>query len=255
MPNRYLTITPEGRYKYQDSTRSLGVLPIITASSLTVESMPWDVLTDLSDRAAKNPVFYNKLLGTSKYIDLSKVNPLMDKVRLMVVGVGQDKDTSGNILGFTFQLCDGLVADYSINDIESLITAIIEAFGTDLQDNLAETVQITNGVESHNKLWIPSYHQVFGVRDVTGMEHPNWDSEGEWYNYYQYNNYNSMKRHQTYEYYDNYENGSYYAPWMLRSMDTDSIYASVRANGNYEAISGSAKTMPCFCFSLRRLTA
>ena len=253
MPKRYLTITPEGRYKYQDPTRSLGILPIITASSLTVESMPWSVLTDLSDRAAQNPTFYNKLVGTSKFIDLSAVNPLMDKVRIVVVGVGQDKDTNDNTLGFTFQLCDGLVADYSINDID--ISLFLNALDSELQENLAETVQITNGIESHDKLWTPSYRQVFGVRDVTSRDHPNWSTEGEWYNYYQYNNYNSMKRHQTYEYYDNYENGSYYAPWMLRSKDTEDTYASVRANGNYENIGPDTKVMPSFCFSLRRLTA
>ena len=180
-----------------------------------------------------------------------------------IIGVGQDVDTTGAKVGFTFQLTDGLKYDRPVNmQMNSSNTTsggwqsclmrstnlpkIKDALPAELKAKLKKVKKKTNmtgsgtaTVETEDDLFLLSFKEVFG--DAQGYASDgshNWlKEEGEWYQWYQQHNTNADRVIK--------QAGGSANGWWLRSIYSSSRFCGVNISGAWGYDYANNDYLPC----------
>lgn len=142
-----IAIGPDGRPQRHPVSDVLGIVPILTARLPTFEDMDWGRIARLSDRAISNPAPYARRVGESKTVMVDGDVP----VRARLVGVNRSLNDRGDVLGFTFQLADGMPP---CDGLDTMEYQFLERLPEDLVSAIAPT--------EHGLVWLANRETVFG---------------------------------------------------------------------------------------------
>lgn len=251
------------------------LLPQIPQTSQALDSLSWNEIAQLSAAAAQDPTDFLFMTNAShkleKNITMNGISGVT-QVKARIIGVGQDVDESGNKIGITFQLCDGLAynqptamrmnssnvasggwetCEIRKTNLPKIEAALPEELRSCLK-TIKKKIYIPNRSsvilkETTDKLVLLSQTEVFGDnQDPNTTQTPSLKGEGEWYQWYRNHNTNNDRIiHQA--------NGLAY-DWWLRSAwpsnYTPSYFGSVSSSGAYGGTLAGLSCLPCACFAV-----
>ena len=213
MSSQFYAIDENGIKVPMDSNKSLGVIPIITATYLSFEDMSWGDIARISRRVSRSNGCYIPRLGEKKTVEL--IDGTLVKVSL--VGLTIDYEP-----GFTFQITDGLDRCQFNNFMD-------EDLYEKLPDDLKEVVVPT----SHGNAWLPAVDNILG---------PDID---EWYDWYEFHNTPDDRRITD-------SSGEFSGYWVNETDDKneDGKITVISDNGYLIRCDSTDRYVPSVCFSV-----
>lgn len=269
---------PDEGYKFYDATGNWSTPELLTIppDSEGWNLLTWEQIAKLSAKAAEDPTPFLFLTDADhkveKDVDLSGIG-WSPTTKARIIGIGQDVGEHDEVLGITWQFCDGtnhkkpsvmqINPDRNINGgweqcemRTTKLPSIETQLPLDLKTYLKATKKktgMTSGssnvlVDTIDKLALLSFTEVFGddqdFEDFGTSGLTRNKGENQWYQWYKTHNFNENRIIVT--------NEGEKRPWWLRSRYnstfTNNQYGCVSEDGKMAGNYPEAYDLPCACF-------